>query len=265
MPLKTLFIAWKDTAKTRAWFPVGRLDADVQAQHYRFRYVRGAEAAKEFGFKALDSFPDLQGDYRSSELFPLFANRLQNPSRPSFREYLQRLDVTYDPPEAFDPIEVLAVSEGRRATDNLEVFPKVERGPDGTFAIKFFLHGWRHIHPYAEERINKLSVGEDLGVTLEVTNPVTGYALQIQTQDNVIIGWAPRYLFDDLVHVVFANCRVEAGVGRLNPAPAPPGQRVVVCFRGCWPEGYEPMSGESFTPLATEPDGALAEPFVLAK
>ncbi len=266
MSLKTLFIAWKDTAKTRAWFPVGRLDADVQAQQYRFRYVRGAEQAKEFGFSALDSFPDLRADYRAVELFPLFANRLQNSTRPSFREYLQRLDVSYEPPEAFDPIEVLAVSEGRRATDNLEVFPKVERGPDGTFAIKFFLHGWRHIHPYAEERISKLAEQEELGVCLEATNPVTGHALQIQTQDNVIIGWAPRYLFHDLVQVLFANCRVEAQVARLNPPPAPPGQRVVVCFRGCWPEGYEPMSGEAFLPLANDTEAApVEEPFVLAK
>lgn len=267
MPLKTLFIAWKDTAKTRAWFPVGRLDADLPGNQYRFRYVKGAKEAEVYGFKALDSFPDLHGDYRASELFPLFANRLQNPSRPSFREYLQRLDVTYDPPEAFDSIamDLLAVSEGQRATDSLEVFPKVERGPDGTFAMKFFLHGWRHIHPYAEERIGKLQAGEALGVSLETTNPVTRFALQIQTQDNVIIGWVPRYLVDDLVHITFEGCPVEASVTRLNPPPAPPGQRVMICFRGCWPQGYSPMNGEKFFPLTgdVETEGGC-EPLVMA-
>ena len=266
MPLKTLFIAWKDTANTRAWFPVGRLDADVAASRYRFRYVSGVKEAMKCGFAAFDSFPELQADYRSAELFPLFANRLQNPTRPNFREFLQRLDVSYEPPDAFDPIEVLAVSEGRRATDNLEVFPKVERGGDATFAIKFFLHGWRHIHPYAEERIGKLEAGEILGVSLETTNPVTRWALQIQTRDNVIIGWVPRYLVDDLVHITFAGCSVEATVTRLNPAPAPPGQRVMICFRGCWPEGFDPMTGESFAPLVMDSDGApTEEPFLLAK
>jgi hypothetical protein len=252
MSLKTLFIAWKDTAKTRAWFPVGRLDADVSADRYRFRYVAGAMQAMQRGFAEFDSFPDLHQDYRSAELFPLFANRLQNPGRPSFREFLQRLDVSADAPEAFDPIEVLAVSEGRRATDNLEVFPKVERGIDDTFAIKFFLHGWRHIHPYAAERISLLKAGEELGVSLETTNPVTGHALQIQTRDNVIIGWAPRYLLHDLVQVTFAGCGVEASVTRVNPPPAPPGQRVMICFRGCWPQNFEPMTEDVFATLVPD-------------
>lgn len=265
MQLKSLFLAWQGGDEARPWFPVGRLDADRRDGTYRFRYTRGADKAQSFGFHPLDNFPSLDTDYRSAELFPLFANRLLNASRPSFREYLQRLDVKYDPPEAFDPIEVLAVSEGRRATDNLEVFPKVERGADGTFEIKFYLHGWCHIHPYAEERISKLQAGESLGVSLETTNPVIQFALQIQTRDNVSIGWVPRYLVQDLVRITAVGCPVDASVARINPPPAPPGQRVMIRFRGCWPEGYQPMSGEQFQPLVGGHEAPIEEPFILAK
>jgi len=255
--MKTLFIAWKDSANTRAWYPVGRLDADADKQHYGFRYLQGAlEANRECGFAPFDSFPQFERNYVSAELFPLFANRLQNASRPSFHEYLRRLDFESDAPDAIDPIEMLATSEGRRVTDNLEVFPKVERSIDGSFSIKFFLHGWRHIHPYAAERIGALKVDERLGVSIETTNPVTSWALQIQTADYVIIGWAPRYLFEDLTHVIIGGaCIVEATVARVNPAPAPPGQRLMVRFRGCWPEGYEPMSSEKFRPLVADEIG----------
>ncbi len=252
--MKTLFIAWKDSANTRAWYPVGRLDADVKAKHYRFRYLQGAlQANRDCGFAAFDSFPQFERSYVSAELFPLFANRLQNASRPSFQEYLRRLDFQFDAPDAIDPIELLATSEGRRVTDNLEVFPKVERGVDGSFSIKFFLHGWRHIHPYAIERINLLQPNEQLGVSIETTNPVATWALQIQTVDYVIIGWAPRYLFEDLIHIISQGaCPVEATVARVNPPPAPPGQRVMVRFRGCWPAGYEPMSTEAFRPVVSD-------------
>eukprot|EP01012_Entosiphon_sulcatum_P043760 TRINITY_DN58155_c0_g1_i1.p1 TRINITY_DN58155_c0_g1~~TRINITY_DN58155_c0_g1_i1.p1 ORF type:complete len:254 (-),score=26.79 TRINITY_DN58155_c0_g1_i1:441-1202(-) len=246
--MKTLYVAWKDSANTRAWFPVGMLEAEVGGERYRFRYTAGAtHAARQCGFKPFDSFPEFDGDYSSSELFPFFANRVQNAQRPGLKSYLERLDL-HGP---YDPLEMLAMSEGRRATDTLEVFPKVERAGDGTFAMKFFLHGWRHIHPLAEERITALQPGERLGLSVEVTNPVTVYAIQIHTKDNLPIGWAPRYLFDDLWAVISrGGCSVDAQVGRVNAPPSPPSQRVVVTFRGCWPEGYEPMSGEQFRPLA---------------
>jgi hypothetical protein len=252
--MKTLFVAWKDSANTRAWYPVGRLDADVAAQRYRFRYLQGAlQANRDCGFVPFDSFPQFDKNYVSAELFPLFANRLQNASRPSFQEYLRRLDFEFDAPDAINPIELLGASEGRRVTDNLEVFPKVERSVDGSFSIKFFLHGWRRIHPYAAERINALQPNERLGVSIETTNPVTTWALQIQTADYVIIGWAPRYLFEDLIHIIGEGaCTVEATVARINPAPAPPGQRLMVRFRGYWPDGYEPMASENFRPLVAD-------------
>jgi hypothetical protein len=258
--MKTLFVAWKDTANTRAWFPVGRLDADVRGESYRFRYTAGAtEAEKQCNFQPFDSFPNFRGDYHSSELFPFFANRLQNPNRPGFRAYLERLDIEAHGDAAnVDPLEVLAMSEGRRTTDTLEVFPKVERAGDGTFAMKFFLHGWRHIHPVAEQRIATLQPEESLGVAVEVTNPVTVYAIQIHSRDNALIGWAPRYLFQDLCQVIFSGgCFVEAQVARVNPPPTPPAQRVVVAFRGCWPENFEPMSGAQFQLLVGEAAGVV--------
>ena len=252
--MKTLFVAWKDAQNTRGWFPVGRLDADVAGNLYRFRYVQGAlDAAKQCGFAPFDSFPKLREEYVGGELFPFFANRLQNSSRPSFREHLRRMDLEPNCAEAFDPIEILGVSEGRRATDNLEIFPKVERTQADPFAIKFFLHGWRYLHPQSTERVQQLTVGEELSVAVEVNNNATGYAIQLQTRDRLIIGYAPRYLIMDLSHII-SGCSVpvSAKISRVNPPPAPPSQRAMVLFEGCWPADYEPMSGPEFRPLVGE-------------
>ena len=77
MSEKTLFLAWQDRRQTRAWFPIGRLDVLNTPRSYRFRYTKGAEVAQaKAGFEPLLDFPDWKQDYTSSELFPLFQNRV---------------------------------------------------------------------------------------------------------------------------------------------------------------------------------------------
>lgn len=243
---KTLFLAWQDKRQTRAWFPVGRLDVLHTPKSYRFRYTQGAERArKQAGFEPLLDFPEWQRSYESLELFPLFQNRVISAERKDFAEYLRMLDL----PQSAEPAEILEVGGGYRATDNFEVFPKLERLADGSFRCRFFLHGMRHVAPTALERLDRLQPGEELFVTLELTNPATKLAVQLQTTDYHMIGWAPRYLVDDLMRAM-ANAPqgYEAKVVRLNPSPAPSKQRLLVELSGSWP-GYEPMASGDFEPL----------------
>ena len=245
MSTKTLFLAWQDKNR-RQWFPVGRLDADVSASFYRFRYVAGAQRAqKEAKFPLLLEFPEVREDYKSSELFALFKNRIIASGRPDRMEYLQNLDLKEDA----NPIEILSASGGRRATDFYEVFPKIVKQSDGSFICRFFLHGWRHVSSDAKERIESLQQGEKLHVKLESTNPVVGLAVQIQTQEDQVIGWAPRYLVNDLVEATVDSPTYPAHVVRVNPQPAPSRQRVLIEMSGRWPQ-HEPMSSEDFIPLA---------------
>ena len=244
---RTLFLAWQDKAQSRRWFPIGRLDADIERSQYRFRYILGAKQARErVGFPLLIEFPDLEADYRSPELFPVFRNRVMNRNRPDFTDYLHSLDL---PLEA-NAIEILSANGGRRMTDTYEVFPKLVKRADGSFTCRFFLHGWRHVNASAQERIDRLAKDEELYVTLELTNPVSGMAVQIQTTDYHVVGWAPRYLVADLVKAVAESPEYSAQVVRVNPQPAPSKQRVLIQMRGSWDE-HEPMSGPEFRPLVT--------------
>jgi len=246
MNSKTLFLAWQDKARSRQWFPVGRLDVFQPDSLYRFRYVQGAKQAHEqTGFVPLKDFPDFGKSYEASELFPLFKNRLLTPGRKDFHEYLRLLDLSGQP----DPIDILSVDGGYRATDSFEVFPKIERQKDGGFCCRFFLHGSRYVSAEAQRRLERLQPEENLFVAVELTNPVTHFAVQVQTEDYYMIGWAPRYLIRDLVGAI-ANApgNYQAKVVRVNPVPAPSKQRLLVELRGKWPD-YEPMTTEDFRPL----------------
>jgi hypothetical protein len=243
--IPTVFLAWQDGRDTRRWFPVGRLDVEPGTHRYRFGYTQGAQkAAKESGFAPLYDFPDLHGRYSSEKLFPLFQNRVMTNHRKSFPEYLHLLGIDDANP---DPLEILAIDGGYRATDNFQVFPKIEKRADGAFRCRFFLHGWRHTHESARQRIDHLQAGENLYVTIELTNPATTLAVQLQTEDYQMIGWAPRYLVGDLVSAMsHAPGDYKARVVRTNPGPVPSKQRVLIELSGHWPQDHEPMASEEF-------------------
>jgi len=245
--MKTLFLAWQDRGPKRAWYPIGRLEADVPASHYEFRYTKGAESAqREAGFPVLPAFPDLHRRYESSELFPLFQNRVLDSRRKDFTDYLRWLDLS---PNQGDPIEILAVSGGQRQTDSLEVFPKIMKRADGSFVCRFFLHGIRHASKPAQERATQLREDESLRIAVELNNPATGVAIQLCSEDYQMLGWTPRYLVGDLVQAVAHAPVLQAKVVQVNEAGVPLNQRVLVEFSGSLPEGAEPMSSEPFQPL----------------
>ncbi len=252
MSTKTLFLAWQDTqdvgsqSGSRMWFPVGRLDADIEESEYRFRYTKGVEDANcKAGFPPLPEFPDFERTYKSSELFSLFQNRIISPKRPDFADYLHALDLGEDA----SPIEILSANGGRRATDTFEVFPKLLKDADGRFVCRFFLHGWPYASEPVQAKMNSLEQGDKLYIALELTNPLSEMAVQIQTTDYQMIGWAPRYLVDDLTMAMAESPgEYQAHVVRVNPQPAPSQQRVLIEMRSYW-ESHEPMSGPDFQPL----------------
>ena len=247
MTTRTLFLAWQDKEVTRQWFPVGQLDVDMEVEPnlYRFRYINGARRAQEEAkFPLLIEFPELEEDYYAHELFPLFMNRVIARGRADRIDYLRDLDLDEDA----DPIEILSVNGGRRMTDVYEVFPKLTKHEDGKFCCRFFLHGWRYVNLFAQQRMDLLESGEDLYVTMELTNPVTRIAVQIQTTDYHTIGWAPRYLMTDLAVAMTDSPEYSAQVVRVNPLPAPSRQRFLIEMRGRWNK-HEPMESGDYVPL----------------
>ena len=244
--MKTLFLAWQ-APDIRHWYPVGRLDADPEHAQFTFQYTRGALDAIERGFHPMPSFPVFERSYQSRELFPMFKNRVLGSQRKDFSEYLRSLALDHD-----DPIEILAITGGERQTDSFEVFPKIVKGEDGTFACRFFLHGLRYMKESAQQRAMLLQPGEELGVSVELTNPKTGLAIQLTSRDYEFVGWTPRYLVRDLLHSLSDVSMLKASVVKVNPSDVPMNRRVLVEFHGHLPENVEPMAGPAFQPIESQ-------------
>jgi len=251
--MKSLYLAWqapKDSPQSRAWFPIGRLDSGEESigdPAYRFRYTQGALTAhKELGFDPLMSFPEFEHDYQSSKLFPLFHNRVLSPKRSDFPEYIDWLGLTK---EEADPISILSVSGGARVTDNLQTIPKASKAPDGSFHLRFFSHGLRYLNLASQERALRLKPDEPLRIMVELNNPATRLAIPILTEDYVMVGWAPRYLVDDLTRCIPQAPEIKAKVIKVNRDNAPLNQSLLVEYAGRAPDGADLMSSPDFQPI----------------
>jgi len=251
--MKSLFLAWqapKDSRRSSAWFPIGRLDAesvDSEVTSCRFRYTGGAKRAQQdVGFEPLIAFPDFNEDYRAEKLFPLFHNRVLSPKRADFPEYIDWLDL---PKDQADPISILSVSGGQRVTDNLQTFPKVEVGADGSFHLRFFVHGLRHLTEASRVRARQLRAGDKLRIMVEVNNPATRLAVTLHSEDYIMVGWAPRYLVEDLVKCIPNAPEIEATVAKVNEGHAPLNQSLLVSYAGKAAADHHLMSSADFTPL----------------
>jgi len=243
-----LFVAWRAGGTNGGrWGPVGRLDRGPGG--YRFVYTRGASELE--GFRPFPEMPDLNTIYESEELFPLFANRLLARSRPEYEAYLTWGG--FDPDNPPDPIALLAVTEGRRVTDSIELFPCPIPDQVGCYLNKFFLHGVAYVAAAAQQRIAALEPGEPLVLMFDNFNEYDPKAVAVRTHDvreRFLIGYVPRYLARE-VRQLCASCDpdfIELAVERVNTG-APLQQRLLCRMNSCWPEGFRPCADETFQPI----------------
>lgn len=246
--MNSLFVAWRPPLPDQTgWRPVGRLEHDGDL--YRFWYTHGA---RKPGFRPFAQMEQLDQVYESAELFPVFYNRLLSESRPEYEAFMRWSGFDSDSPP--DPIMVLGVSEGIRQTDAVEVFPCPAPDASGCYVNKFFLHGIRWLPDAAVERIGTLREDERLKLMLDLQNEHDPQAVSVRTEnERMLIGYVPRYLAHDVWQLV-QRCGVhiiELFVARVNP-DAPMQNRVLCRLRACWPDGFQPCSGDDFAPMPTD-------------
>jgi hypothetical protein len=116
---------------------------------------------------------------------------------------------------------------------------------------KFFLHGLRHMPEAARTRVLTLQPDEPLFPMLDVCNPVDPNAVALRDEnERVMLGYIPRYLAHD-GWKLFQDCDpdyIKVFVHRVNK-DAPLQQRLLCRMHACWPDGFEPCSGEEFQPI----------------
>ena len=244
---RVVFVAWQ-SPKDRRWFPVGRLTFDGSS--YRFVYTKGTRKASEF--IPFSRMQDLECVYESTELFPVFANRLLGKDRPEYRDFLQWLAV---PESEGDPLALLERTGGPRETDSLTIFPRPERTALGTYESKFFVQGIRYLPSHAIDVVNKLSPGMRLYLMPDPQNRYDHLAIGLRTEDpKTLVGYCPRYFAEDFLALLEHNgaADVLVSVHQVNRA-APIQLRLLCQIVAPWPENFQPCAGELYEPLARTP------------
>lgn len=198
---------------------------------YEFRYVSDAE-----DLRPLLGFSDLSQRYFSSEMFPLFAERIMSARRPDRVSYLEALDLSEDS----GPWEVLMRSGGRRAGDMIEVVPEPYTGADGETSCMFLVHGVRHCGPEADAAISGLYRGAVLKLRWEPANPVNERAVLVLSETGVAVGYVPDPLLD-YVHTVMNTGEHRLSVVRANGPEVGSHLRLLVRLDGFVPVGYQPF------------------------
>lgn len=238
------------------WGPVARLDKIDSA--WRFLYLAGARTLPHF--RPFYEFPKLDNVYESETLFPLFSNRLLSSSRPEYEAWLTWGGFNaQDPP---DPVALLSVTEGRRVTDPIEVFPCPLPDADGCYINRFFVHGVRWMPEPARQAVMHLKPGDHLALLPDRFNPHDRNAVALRPfkgddgellDDRVgryLIGYIPRYLAADVCEL-YETCDVDfidVTVLRVN-RDAPYQQRLLCQMNACWPDDFRPCSTDAYRPI----------------
>ncbi len=240
--MRVLFVAWQDPL-SREWHPVGRLTFDGLI--YQFNYTKGAKQNKNF--LPFGNMRNLGQIYQSDALFPLFSNRLLTKSRPEYKDYLHWLNVK----EPYDDLALLALTEGRRETDSLEVFACPEPDDHGKYHTRFFAHGIRYLNDHTIQLINNLRVDEKLLLMPDPQNLEDRFAIALRNSNVTVVGYCPRYLTHDF-HALLRDNEVKEFkifVERVNPN-APIQLRLLCKAYAFWPSDFKPCSGEDYEPIS---------------
>lgn len=228
-----LLVTWQDP-QTRRYHAVGVLSRDVNGS-YRFRYLDVARSLPRF--QPLLGFSDVDHEYESPALFPIFAERVLDDSRPDRSTLFDALDLV----ATAGPMEFLARSGGRRAGDRIELLPTPSLH-GGRTECTFLVHGVRHVEG-ASEAIDRLTRGQRLGLQREPDNPSDPDAVLVTT-DGARLGWVPNPLLA-YVRAVMETGDVTVTVVRANPRDFGHHMRLLVRLDGAVPPDYVPWWGNS--------------------
>jgi hypothetical protein len=211
---RSLLVIWQNPA-TRKFQKIGRLSHLVDGS-YSFSYLD--DDHRDPDFFPLDEYPEFDRVYVSTGLPAFFANRVMSADRPSYGTHLSWLGL--EPGDDDIPMEVLARTGGGRATDTFHVVDVPVSSRQSGLSSRFFVSGVRH-QPGAAPLVGSLSVGDELAVRSDHTNPANEHALLIDAKDGKAIGWVPDWLVDDVRAIYEHGERVRVSVARVNPE-APP-------------------------------------------
>lgn len=241
--VRRMAVAWQHPDE-RSVRPVGLLHYDGQT--HEFFYLRTVNEVHDF--RPFLNFPDLTRIYRSTDLFPMFSQRVMSPRRPDYTHYLQQLDLTH----SATPWEQLARTEGKLASDTIQLIPEPEVDATGRTQSQFLVAGIRRQIKDEHQRnltLSQLKKGDKLQLVDELDNSVNPRAILVSTRSQVTLGWVPDILID-YVHDVRGDGPFSVEVTHVNGPDAPSHMRLLALLEGQLKPGYRPFAGPHWQPYS---------------
>lgn len=234
---RNLLVLWQNPVE-RAYLVVGRLGYD--GSEYTFGYTESSVAAFQQGFRGLPGLRDPALRYVSDALFPVFAQRTLDPTRPDYAGYLDSLGLD----EQATPFEQIVHSGGHRAADTLQLIeqPRLEAN---RLAATFLLNGVRHVprrplifHEGSvevtgaehERALASLSPGCGLAYRHESGNEKNPEAIALTSLHGVPLGYVPNVFAGGIHDLIRRGSPIKFSVRAANGPDAPSHLRVVVDF-----------------------------------
>lgn len=230
---RDLLVLWQHPID-RSIAVVGRLQYDGAT--YIFGYTRSSASLE--GFRGLPGLRDFGRLYESDQLFPVFAQRTMDPSRPDYSGYLSSLGLVGS---TATPLEQIIHSGGRRAADTIQLM-EVPQTSQGRLRGTFLVNGVRHIPQQElglaptkrivsgtehESALRRLVSGDRLRLLPEPYNTVNNAAILLASPDGIPLGWVPNALVGGVQKLIQAG-EPEVKVLRANGPDAPPHLRIIV-------------------------------------
>lgn len=235
-----LVVTWQHPV-SRSIRSVGVLACDSDG--FTFSYLDAARHVPDF--RPFLGFGEMNRRYKSSTLFPFFAQRVMRPSRPDYAAYLHSLALAEDA----DAWAILARSQGARAGDTTRVFPEPEVTSSGRTRHTFFANGVRHAldeDPAVESALSDLRPRAVVHLRGQPDNPINPRAVQVVSDAGLALGWVPDVLLDYLAAVRSVGDPAIT-VTMVNGVDVPAGFRLLLTLDGQVPDGYEFFGGSSWT------------------
>ena len=149
----------------------------------------------------------------------------------------RRLYATWRNPDGLiRPVGVLT----RRATTNRESYRFVYLKAAGI----------RH-RDGAAEAVDSVRAGDVLELADEPDNPVNQRAILVSTRTGHRVGWVPDCLLDTIHELTELDAAIQVTAEHVNPPTSPPHMRLLCRLRAPWPDGYEPLTGPDYQPIAS--------------
>lgn len=232
-------VVWQ--AADRSFHTVGTLEVDQDAEgtvlSSRFWYEPHVATVPGFQpFAEFPSFPptalvaggiDDRWQWESRDgLLAMFRNRVLSPRRPDFVPYATALGLGEDA----DPVELLARSGGRRATDTIHIVAEPIQREDGSRDMLFLVSGVRHIDPDGKGA-SSVRPGDELAIRTEPENEYDSRALLLDNVTGEPLGYVPNYLLDDVHKHIEEGGSVAVHAEHVNGPDTPAHLRLLARLR----------------------------------